>query len=178
MPWKWIGAFAAIAMAYVVVVVVAVSTTRLGRQQRTNFPIAGVLYSWPDGTTITPPQPPGIYGKGYVRYYPRQDGFRLIYDGDQQEPQNEAGLPHLQQITSRFARRDGFSFYETTVGTVVCHKKLARVGSLFPCGLSFMHRGARWQLHFAASEATNAEELHRLAVSRLEAFRSRDAHAS
>jgi hypothetical protein len=80
-------------------------------------------------------------------------------------------------ITSRFSKREELSFHDTAVGTVICHQKLAQSQYLFPCGLSFVYRGARWQLHFGAGEVPNTEELHRLAVSRLEAFRSRDARA-
>ena len=75
LPWKWIGAFCAVLVAYVIF---ASLTTRTKRLERVNFPIAGVLYSWPKGTTIVPPQPPGVYGKGYVRVYQRGSDFRLI----------------------------------------------------------------------------------------------------
>jgi hypothetical protein len=45
------------------------------------------------------------------------------------------------------------------------------VGLAYPCGLSFVHRGARWQLHFGPHQATNAEQLYKEAISRLETFR-------
>lgn len=171
LPWKWIGAFFVVLMAYGTIA----GLTKANRKETRNFPIAGVHYDWPTGTSIGMPRPPGAYGNGWVRYYPaepKDSNFRLIYDGNRQESQNEAGLPHLHTITTRFSRRDEYSFHQTAVGQVVCDRKLAQIGYLFPCGLSFMHRGAGWQLQFAASKVPNTEELKREAVTRLEEFRS------
>lgn len=171
--WIWV---VAILLVLVVLVVVAAMISKGDKRESENFLIAGTLYVWPDRTTVIPPQPTGIYGKGYVRYHPRQSGFRLIYDGNRQEPQNEAGLPDLQLITSRFSKREEFSFHETAVGTVVCHRKLARTPYLFPCGLSFVHRGARWQLQIGPSDVPNTEKIYQDAVASLEAFRSGQEH--
>lgn len=143
LPWKWIGTFF---VALLIAGTLAVIWAGTQPRQSKNFPIAGTLYQWPDHTVIIPPQPPGIYGKGYVRYrssrsYPDQNAFFLIYDGDHQEPQNEAGLPHLQMITSRFSKPDDHSFKHTPVGMVVCARKGVQLGTAFSCGLSFVIEG-------------------------------------
>lgn len=157
--------------------VTAVLTNKEEKKESANFPIAGTLYAWPIETTIIPPQPPGLYGDGYVRFHPSQPGYksdyRLIYDGNHQEPKNEAGLPHLQQLTSRFSKPEEHSIHETPVGPVVCNRKLVQVGGRFPCGLSFVHRGARWQLHFGANKVLNSEALYHDALARLDALRIR-----
>jgi hypothetical protein len=142
--------------------------------EKKNFPIAGELYKWPEGTTILPPRP-GVYGKGYVRFCPdecHESAYRLIYDGDKQAAANEAGLPNLHFITTRFSKREDLSFHETAVGEVVCQQKLVQVGGRFTCGFSFVHRGARWQVHFDAAAIPNVETFYRDALKRLEAFRN------
>jgi hypothetical protein len=148
------------------------------RQENKNFPIAGELYKWPEGTTILPPGGPGVYGDGYVRFCPdkcHQSAYRLIYDGDKQSAVNEAGLPDLHFITTRFSKLEDLSFHDTAVGAVICQQKLVEVGGRFTCGFSFVHRGARWQVHFDAAEIPNVETFYRDALKRLEAIRSTKA---
>jgi hypothetical protein len=149
-----------------------------GKSEPKLFPIAGVSYRWPSDTTVLAPEPPPNFGKGYVRYrsssrYPDRNAFLIIYDGNAQEPRNPAGLPHLQMVTSGFGNPEEFSFRTTSSGQVVCNRRSAQVGLAYPCGLSFVHRRARWQLHFGAHQASRAELLHKEAVSTLETFRRR-----
>jgi hypothetical protein len=172
-PWKSIGAFCVVWVLYVAIAVLMTKT----EHENANCPIAGVLYSWPEGTTISPPQPPGHYGKGYVRYrssnkYPDPAAFLLIFDGDKQRPVNQAGIPDLQMITSRWSKQGELSVTQTGVGTVICNRKSVAAGVAFSCGLSFSHRNARWQLQFDAEQIPNTVKLHQEAVRRLEAFRT------
>lgn len=146
-----------------------------------NFPIAGTIYDWPDGTRILPPEGPKYYGKGNVHYrssdrYPDADAFLITYDGNEQKPFNKVGLPYLKMITSDFAKRDELLFQKTTAGDVVCNRRMIESDLSFPCGLSFKHRGARWQLQFGAHQIPHAERLLRESISRLETFRRRSQH--
>ena len=170
--WFWLVVALGFGMPAVAILTIAARD----EPKREPFPIAGTTYQWPAETRISPPQPPGYYGKGYVsdrssERYPDPDAFFIIYDGNAQEALNEAGLPHLQFITSRFDKPGEFSFRTTSAGQVVCRRRSVEVGIAYPCGLSFVHRGARWQLKFGAHRAADAELIYKQAISRLESLR-------
>lgn len=170
--WFWLVVALGFGMPAVAIMTIAARE----KPERKPFPIAGTTYHWPAGTMVTPPEPPGYYGKGHVYYrssnrYPDPDAFSIIYDGNTQAPLNAAGLPHLQMITSRFDKPGDFEFRTTRVGQVVCNRRSVNAGVANPCGLSFVHRGARWELHFGAHRAGDAEQIFRDAVDRLESFR-------
>jgi hypothetical protein len=170
--WSWV--LIVLGLGIPAAAIVFIGTSK--RPEPKAFPIAGVVYQWPADTTVSPPQPPGYYGKGFVSYrsssrYPDEDAFLIIYDGNAQEALNEAALPHLKMITSKGDDPRNFSFRTTPAGQVVCNRRSVQVGLAFPCGLSFVHRGARWQLHFGAHQMNDAEQLYEEAVSRLETYR-------
>lgn len=172
--FRWSSLLVVLGLGVPAIVIVSITTRE--KPQPQSFPIAGTTYQWPAGTRVVPPQPPGYYGKGHVSYrssnrYPDPHAFFIIYDGNAQEPFNEAGLPHLRMITSRFDRPADFSFEKTAAGEVVCNRRSAKLGIAYPCGLSFVHRGARWELHFGAHQANDAEQIYSEAISRLESFR-------
>lgn len=177
--WKWAAAGSAVFLWGVAVNVFGPDRRP---EKEEAFPIAGTLYEWPDDTIVIAPEP-GVYGNGYIRYNPNpssltKDSVQLIYDGEYQEPFNEAGLPHLNGITSRSDKPYQHFKVETPAGTIVCSRTAIDYESLFPCGLSFVHRGARWQLRFGDHRLQEAEQLHQAAVVKLETFRRSAKHSN
>jgi hypothetical protein len=129
--------------------------------------INGVRYRWPKEQTVVV-RPPLNSSQTYVRY---SSNFILIYDGMHQNAPKTGDLPYLQ-LTTRpgLSKPEEFNFVQTSGGTVLCDKKAIEVGLTYQCGMSFLHRGARWQLVFQAQQLTEAESLWREAISTLDRF--------
>lgn len=131
--------------------------------------VQGTNYRWPSEQTVIS----GGERHVYVRYDSSPDpadpdAFLLIYDPMYQQAVNRAGFPHLALITTPPARREEFTFHRSPAGVMICAKAMASLG--FSCGLSFVHRGARWQLLVPAHRSNSGERLRAEAVATLERF--------
>ncbi|UUL82784.1 phage holin family protein [Sphingomonas qomolangmaensis] len=172
--WFWAVIFLGLGLPIAALIQVATYTS----PKPVSFPIGGVVYEWPDGTTVSPPEHPRYYGKGYVSYrssnrYRDPDSFSIIYDGNNQSALNRVGLPHLRMVTFEDRKPEDYLVRTTSAGRVICNRQSIKAGFAHSCGMSFVHRRARWQLRFNVRHARNAERLHREARARLEAFRYR-----
>jgi hypothetical protein len=77
----------------------------------------------------------------------------------------------LRRRTNRFDDPSVYERYDTSAGLVICNKEMVRVGMKFQCGTSFIHRGARWQLHFDANQTGSASALKETSLTALDQLR-------
>jgi hypothetical protein len=110
-------------------------------------------------------------GRPYASYTAADWSYRLVYHSRYQSGVNEAGQPSLHFITNRFDDPSIYQRYDTPVGIVTCNREHVRVGMKFQCGTSFIHRGARWQLHFDANQVGRASALKATSFAALASLR-------